>query len=96
MVIRRERTRLPARSVINKQCTSGSVVRRVTTGESPLLYVSEVLFAHPISFQVVFTARETLPPIRLDFDPSAPPRRTLCHAYKLLQSASNCRLSFAR
>ncbi|OAF99627.1 hypothetical protein CC84DRAFT_1103593, partial [Paraphaeosphaeria sporulosa] len=33
------RTRLPVRSAIYKQCTGGSVVRWVTTGESPLLYV---------------------------------------------------------
>ncbi|OAG06611.1 hypothetical protein CC84DRAFT_1089656, partial [Paraphaeosphaeria sporulosa] len=30
---------LPVRSALHKQCTGGSVVRWVTTGESPLLYV---------------------------------------------------------
>jgi hypothetical protein len=38
--------RLPDRSAIYKQCSSGLVVRWVTTSESPLLYV----FAFPNAF----------------------------------------------
>ncbi|KAH3917176.1 hypothetical protein HBH56_053330 [Parastagonospora nodorum] len=38
-------TRLPVRSAIFKQRTGGLVVRWVTTGESPLLYVFAILFA---------------------------------------------------
>jgi hypothetical protein len=38
------RTRLPVRSAIFKQCTGGSVLRWVTTGESPLLYVFVFVF----------------------------------------------------
>jgi hypothetical protein len=95
MVIRRERARLPVRSAINKQCTSGLIVWWVTTGEPPLLYVLDILSAHPISLQDVFTARETPPQIRLDFCASAPPRRTSCHAHKLDQLANSRRLSFA-
>jgi hypothetical protein len=34
-----ETTRLPVRSALFKQCTSGLVVRWVTTSEYPLLYV---------------------------------------------------------
>ena len=37
------RIRLPVRSAIYKHCTGGLVVRWVTTSESPLLYVFEVL-----------------------------------------------------
>jgi hypothetical protein len=33
------RSRLPVRSALVKHCTGGLVVRWVTTGESPLLYV---------------------------------------------------------
>jgi hypothetical protein len=44
------KTRLPVRSALFKQRTGGLVVRWVTTGESPLLYVFGVLFfAAPIS-----------------------------------------------
>ena len=39
-----EKTRLPVRSAIYKQCTGGSVVRWVITSEPPLLYVFEVIF----------------------------------------------------
>lgn len=35
--------RLPVRSAIYKQCTGGLVVRWVTTSESPLLYVFDLL-----------------------------------------------------
>ncbi|KAH6020277.1 hypothetical protein HBI82_085710 [Parastagonospora nodorum] len=38
-------TRLPVRSAIFKQRTGGLVVRWVTTGESPLLYVFTFLLA---------------------------------------------------
>ena len=38
--------RLPVRSAIYKHDTGGLVVRWVTTSESPLLYVSELLFAN--------------------------------------------------
>ncbi|KAH6078900.1 hypothetical protein HBI65_221580 [Parastagonospora nodorum] len=38
-------TRLPVRSAIFKQRTGGLVVRWVTTGESPLLYVFVFFFA---------------------------------------------------
>ena len=37
------RIRLPVRSAIYKHCTGGSVVRWVTTSESPLLYVFDIL-----------------------------------------------------
>ena len=37
--------RLPVRSAIYKHDTGGLVVRWVTTSESPLLYVSGLLFA---------------------------------------------------
>jgi hypothetical protein len=36
------RTELPVRSAELKQCTGGLVVRWVTTGEYPLLYVFDV------------------------------------------------------
>ncbi|KAH4994515.1 hypothetical protein HBI77_208610 [Parastagonospora nodorum] len=39
------RTRLPVRSAIYKHRTGGLVVRWVTTGESPLLYVFAVVSA---------------------------------------------------
>ena len=35
---------LPVRSAVLKRCTGGLVVRWVTTGESPLLYVFEIYF----------------------------------------------------
>jgi hypothetical protein len=38
------KTRLPVRSALFKQRTGGLVVRWVTTGESPLLYVFWILF----------------------------------------------------
>jgi hypothetical protein len=38
------RTELPVRSAELKQCTGGLVVRWVTTGEYPLLYVFEFFF----------------------------------------------------
>jgi hypothetical protein len=38
-VIEQETTRLPVRSALFKQDTGGSVVRWVTTSESPQLYV---------------------------------------------------------
>jgi hypothetical protein len=39
VVVEQETTRLPVRSALFKQRTGGLVVRWVTTGESPLLYV---------------------------------------------------------
>jgi hypothetical protein len=36
---------LPVRSAVLKQCTGGLVVRWVTTGEYPLLYVFDFFFA---------------------------------------------------
>jgi hypothetical protein len=39
------RTELPVRSAVLKQCTGGLVVRWVTTGEYPLLYVFVFVFA---------------------------------------------------
>ena len=45
VTIEQETIRLPVRSAIYKQCTGGLVVRWVTTSESPLLYVFEILFA---------------------------------------------------
>jgi hypothetical protein len=39
VTIEQETTRLPVRSALFKQRTGGPVVRWVTTGESPLLYV---------------------------------------------------------
>ena len=38
--------RLPVRSAIYKHDTGGLVVRWVTTSESPLLYVFDLLFAN--------------------------------------------------
>jgi hypothetical protein len=41
------KTRLPVRSALFKQRTGGLVVRWVTTGESPLLYVFDFFFLLP-------------------------------------------------
>ncbi|KAF2849405.1 hypothetical protein T440DRAFT_399427, partial [Plenodomus tracheiphilus IPT5] len=43
---------LPVRSAVLKQCTGGLVVRWVTTGESPLLYV----FLSPFFYLVTMAA----------------------------------------
>jgi hypothetical protein len=40
------KTELPVRSAVLKQRTGGLVVRWVTTGESPLLYVFDLVFWH--------------------------------------------------
>ncbi|KAH7359498.1 hypothetical protein BKA66DRAFT_427261, partial [Pyrenochaeta sp. MPI-SDFR-AT-0127] len=49
---------LPVRSAVLKQDTGGLVVRWVTTGESPLLYVFSPLpfFSSPCLFHSVFMA----------------------------------------
>ncbi|KAF2849448.1 hypothetical protein T440DRAFT_399083 [Plenodomus tracheiphilus IPT5] len=45
MASERETIELPVRSAVLKQCTGGLVVRWVTTGESPLLYVFCLIFS---------------------------------------------------
>jgi hypothetical protein len=59
-------TELPVRSAVLKHCTGGLVVRWVTTSESPLLYVFDLLFAPKLPskmlldciFAIVHAARQ--------------------------------------
>jgi hypothetical protein len=62
---------LPVRSAVLKQFTGGLVVRWVTTGESPLLYVFEFLDIHECMSAIsdLITSRLGDIDVRIDRDP---------------------------